>query len=331
LDLGAVMPMPITQLLSHDAEEHGRGLHGWMLDYMQMASGPFRGTLIQFWLDHIQLYREKTDRLLMKRGASWPDSVVLSLPVSADGYGWSGGHQLPIGHGLLSDGHSLPEILTPQTLDVICIAFDRRWFVARAVDRGYPEVADQVWRQTGLSMPPERLAGLRVFFLDMVDEVTRRPDLLTSPAARTAIEGAVLDILLEALSNSDAVDLRLQTPQKKITDLARAYALAHAFDKPGIEDLCRQAGVSRRHLQNCFLQSYGMSAIQLLKALRLNAVRRELKRNATEKKFVSIGDAAANWGFWHWSRFSAEYHKLFGELPSQTGHPQPTPKVSGAS
>jgi AraC family ethanolamine operon transcriptional activator len=331
LELGAAKPTPLTQFLSHDAEEHGRGLRGWMLDYMQMASGPFCGTLTQFRLDHIQLYREKTNRLLMKRGASWPGSIVLSLPLAADGYGWSGGHQLPVAYGLLSDGHDLPEILTPQTLDVICVAFDRRWFVARAVDYGYPDVADQVWRQTGLSMPPEKLADLRVFFLDMIDEVTRRPDLLTSPSGRAAIEDAVLNSLLEALSSSDAVDLRLQTPQKKITDLARAYALAHAFDKPGIEALCRQAGVSRRHLQNCFLQSYGLSAIQLLKAIRLNAVRRELKRNATERKFVSIGDIAANWGFWHWSRFSAEYRELFGELPSETGHIKVNPQVFGTS
>jgi AraC family ethanolamine operon transcriptional activator len=249
--------------------------------------------------------------------------------VSADGYGWSGGHQLPLAYGLLSDGRDLPEILTPQRLDVICVAFDRRWFAARAMDYGYPGVADRVWRQTGLSMPPERLAGLRAFFLDMIDEVARRPDLLTSPSGRVATEDAVLSILLEALANSDAVDLGRQTPQKKVTDLARAYALAHAFDKPGIEALCRQAGVSRRHLQNCFLQSYGLSAIQILKAIRLNAVRRELKRNAEEKKFVSIGDVAANWGFWHWSRFSAEYRDLFGELPSETGHSSQTGRFSG--
>ena len=72
MELSAVLLTPITQLLSHDAEEHGRGLRGWMLDYMQMASGPFRGSLTQFRLDNIQLYREDTDRPLMKRGASWP-------------------------------------------------------------------------------------------------------------------------------------------------------------------------------------------------------------------------------------------------------------------
>jgi AraC-like DNA-binding protein len=33
---------------------------------------------------------------------------------------------------------------------------------------------------------------------------------------------------------------------------------------------------------------------------------------------MTIGDAAAQWGFFHLSHFAADYHLLFGELPSQT-------------
>jgi AraC family ethanolamine operon transcriptional activator len=33
---------------------------------------------------------------------------------------------------------------------------------------------------------------------------------------------------------------------------------------------------------------------------------------------MSIGDAAARWGFFHLSHFAADYQELFGELPSQT-------------
>lgn len=306
-------------VLSHDAEDHGKQWDGWQLDYKQMAAGPFCGTVNQFRLDNIQIFREKTNRLLIKRGASWNGSIVLSVPVATEGYGWSGGHQLPLAYGLLSDGHDLPEILTPSVLDVVGLALDRQWFANRAMEYGYPEVAGSVWRQTGLSMPPQHLDGLRTMLVDVLDELSRRPELSSSRAGRAAVEAAVTMALIEALSKSDVVDLRIQTPQKNVTDLVRDYALAHAFDKPGIEALCRQAGVSRRHLQNCFLQSYGLSAVQFLKAIRLNGVRSDLKQNAESRKFVSIGDVAANWGFWHWSRFSAEYRDLFGEMPSETG------------
>lgn len=50
--------------------------------------------------------------------------------------------------------------------------------------------------------------------------------------------------------------------------------------------------------------------------MRLNRVRRELK---TERpRFDSVQEAAARWGFWHLSHFSAEYKTMFGELPSDT-------------
>ena len=52
--------------------------------------------------------------------------------------------------------------------------------------------------------------------------------------------------------------------------------------------------------------------------LRLNAVRRELRALAAAGQPVSIGDVAARWGFWHWSRFTENYRLLFGELPSHT-------------
>jgi AraC family transcriptional regulator, ethanolamine operon transcriptional activator len=38
----------------------------------------------------------------------------------------------------------------------------------------------------------------------------------------------------------------------------------------------------------------------------------------TRSADMSIGDAAAQWGFFHLSHFAADYQKLFGELPSMT-------------
>jgi AraC family ethanolamine operon transcriptional activator len=57
-----------------------------------------------------------------------------------------------------------------------------------------------------------------------------------------------------------------------------------------------------------------MSPVTYLRALRLNGVRRELKRGGDE----AVADRAARWGFWHQSRFAADYKHLFGELPSET-------------
>jgi AraC family ethanolamine operon transcriptional activator len=72
--------------------------------------------------------------------------------------------------------------------------------------------------------------------------------------------------------------------------------------------------VSRRTLQYSFQDVLQMSPVAYLRALRLNGVRRDLQAAGD----APVGDVAARWGFWHLSRFAADYRRLFGERPSDT-------------
>lgn len=314
-----MIPSSYSRVDSDDAEDHGRSVHGWQLEYSQIGRGTFSGRLEQFHLDNFQIFREKTNCVLMKCGSSWPGSVVCVLPINADGCARSGGHELPKKNfGLLSDGNNLPEILTPNLLDVVSIVFDRRWFALQAVDYGYPKVANLIWSQVGLPMSNEQFARLQVFFAEMFKQVEITPAIVSLPASRASLEDEIVTVLLECLSTTVPVNLQSETRQKILADAANAFVIRNAFDKPSIETLCLEVGISRRTLQNCFLQSYGISALQYLRATRLNAVRRDLKRNALQDNPLSIGVIAANWGFWHLSRFAGQYRELFGELPSET-------------
>lgn len=96
--------------------------------------------------------------------------------------------------------------------------------------------------------------------------------------------------------------------------------------------LCSIIGTSRRTLENIFIEAFGVSPYQYVRTLRLNAIRRELlsENNAG----VSIGDIAARWGVWHFSRFAADYRDMFGKLPSQErigpcSSPEQVPKQRG--
>ncbi|WP_422038640.1 helix-turn-helix domain-containing protein [Roseibium sp.] len=53
-----------------------------------------------------------------------------------------------------------------------------------------------------------------------------------------------------------------------------------------------------------------------LRVLRLNRARRKVGDRAFSGQ--SIGDIAAEEGFWDWSRFTNYYRRQFGELPSET-------------
>nr|WP_319383328.1 helix-turn-helix domain-containing protein [uncultured Roseibium sp.] len=73
---------------------------------------------------------------------------------------------------------------------------------------------------------------------------------------------------------------------------------------------------SRRTLENVFKNNVNMGPATYARVLRLNSARQKLLDG--ERLRDSIGDIAAEEGFWEWSRFSKYYHKLFGELPSET-------------
>jgi AraC-like DNA-binding protein len=59
-----------------------------------------------------------------------------------------------------------------------------------------------------------------------------------------------------------------------------------------------------------------MSPTAYLRVAALNAVRRDLVEGPRLRDAVS--HAATDWGFWHLSRFAAQYRALFGESPRHT-------------
>lgn len=73
---------------------------------------------------------------------------------------------------------------------------------------------------------------------------------------------------------------------------------------------------SRRTLENVFKTNVNMGPATYARIMRLNSARQKLLDGSRVND--SIGDIAAEEGFWEWSRFSKYYHKLFGELPSET-------------
>lgn len=146
--------------------------------------------------------------------------------------------------------------------------------------------------------------------------IDRDPAAAADPGIRLAIEDDLATAMLSA-----AVGHAHQAPPAPASIRAGAlrraldFIDAHAADAPRIADVCTASGASERTLRYAFYERFEMSPKAYLQGVRLNGVRRELRRRGDRP---SVSAAANHWGFWHLGQFAADYRRLFGELPSET-------------
>jgi AraC-like DNA-binding protein len=130
------------------------------------------------------------------------------------------------------------------------------------------------------------------------------------------LEASVISLLLQAQPHNYT---RLLNRQSGAGDrqlrVAEEYLRANAHLPLTLGDICLATGVNARTLQSSFHKKHSCSPMQFLRQVRMQEVRAGLlhpHENAT------VTSEASRWGFVHFGRFSREYQRAFGELPSQT-------------
>jgi AraC-like DNA-binding protein len=91
---------------------------------------------------------------------------------------------------------------------------------------------------------------------------------------------------------------------------------AHPGADLTLAELALECGVTSRTLQYAFRQHLGCTPSDYLRRVRLDLVRQVLRDGST----LSVGDAAARFGFFNPGRFASEYRQVFDENPRQTLH-----------
>ena len=152
----------------------------------------------------------------------------------------------------------------------------------------------------------------------MLDLVEVRSQLFVQPQTRPTVEQECIRRVVEVIAQSTGGDRTecWSSNRERLVRRADDYMRACLGGPLSLLDLCRELGVSERTLHYAFQEVRGLSPMAYLKAVRLNAVRQELK--AATAGTATVRDIAQRWGFWHTGEFAAAYRRLFGELPSQT-------------
>jgi AraC-like DNA-binding protein len=164
-------------------------------------------------------------------------------------------------------------------------------------------------------------AGLGASFYGMIrhlaDELAHNEAVVKSRLVCAQLEQTLLMLILCGAQHSyrDALEATSRSVCPKHVVKAYQYMVANARENITVADLTRVTGVSGRALYEGFRRFKGSSPIACLRAIRMQAVRKELLEGG------DCGDVthlAARWGFTHLGRFASSYQRIFGEKPSQT-------------
>lgn len=319
----------VGNCITTDAAEQATYLHGWNQRYEQLSPGPFEGHVTEVCFSDVQLFRERSTRSIQESCQVEGDTFVIGIPIHMDGYGWCDGWQVDLDTLLMHrPGHDLL-FRTSNRLDLVAVSLPQRDLVehARIVDK--LEVGPTLQRAAHALRSPKLAAELRNFLVTMMDSLNATPSMLAHAAIRKGLKEAVLSSVISIIGNAAPENATPRTSAGRQQIVSRAIDhMRTRIDEPlSISDLCTVLGVSRRTLQYCFEEALQVNPVSYLRALRLNGVRKEIKRS--DAAGLAIQDVAARWGFWHLSRFAQEYRQMFGELPSETLRATSTRQVGG--
>lgn len=304
-----------------DVDDHAACLTNWRQQYDQLSAGRFAGEFEEMRFGTTQLFCEVLDRSVHQEGEAWAGSLTVAVPVTLQGLGWFNGADFGTHSMVLIHNDCEFDFRTPQMLNLLACTVDADALSHHAERIEQRDLAKELAGRALVPTDPEKIDNFKRLMLATMAELRDRPGLARHAAARAAMQQALYHAIVRAcipgLPTAPGRQRATWNTGRRTAMRARDYMLAHIDEPLTIARVCTELEVPRRTLQQSFEDVFGLSPVRVLRALRLNGVRRAL-RELPEDAAATIADVAAEWGFWHLSHFSAAYKALFGELPSQT-------------
>ncbi|WP_182915645.1 helix-turn-helix domain-containing protein [Massilia cavernae] len=296
-----------------DANEHGRSLANLVQNYFQIEKGRFHSTLRQIELDGIHAFNERANCDIVQCGAVLPSAVALAWTVPALASGASdrthGGRM----HSGLKRGGGDWMYRVAADMEVAGFTMPAVEFDRLVEPLGFPATRSAS-RHIRFMHDSHAFSVLRSGF----DELKNHVEHLDREEVRAVLRKQLLDGIFCALQEAEVAGRPNLTRQtyNDIVKRSQDLVLGNPEYPPSVLDVCTELRVCRRTLQTSFTRVMGMSPSSYLRKIRLGGVRRLLRSVPASQ--MTIGEAAARWGFFHLGSFSNDYRQFFCELPSQT-------------
>jgi AraC-like DNA-binding protein len=172
----------------------------------------------------------------------------------------------------------------------------------------------------GLVVPPLLMRSVRRSLIKLSRHYLASTQKTPPPESSSEqLTRQVTQILIELYLSAQPAKTPAVRTAARLTRIVRVAEerFAEAKGNPvSLTDLCAATGVSHVTLSHAFMVVCGCSPMAYFKKRRLTDARLALLRAEPETNLVK--SVALEAGLTHMGRFSAEYHQLFGELPTTT-------------
>jgi AraC family ethanolamine operon transcriptional activator len=306
-----------------DVEQLAQLRPGWRLDVLQLSPGRYRGQLRWAWAARAGLFEEVGNCSVRQRGERDAGLVAFAMLCGPTAGARFHGHPVPPESLLIGRGDTL-DLCLPAGASLLSLLVP-----AQGLRALWPGLYGKPWSrwldgQVVVPARPGMAAALAHRHRQALDAMTLPATALSAQAAAGLADAVLLEWLQAIPPTVRADEPAALCAQRRLVEKACTEVLDAADETPSLQEVCRRVGASPRRLQHCFQALLGVSPLHYLRAARLGAVRRELRRAAGSGGTVQ--EIAHGHGFWHMGAFSAEYKRLFGELPTATLGP----RLSGA-
>ncbi|MET3458054.1 helix-turn-helix domain-containing protein [Pseudomonas kilonensis] len=302
----------------HDIHVHAATVQEWSQDYNQLTAGLAESSLIQLTTPRCHVFREQINQRVVQHGVAPRGKMCFAVPITVPGTIRMQGREVDDSSLFFLQGGEEFMFHMPLGMELLAITFERDLFEQALAQTASAKEISQLLRQPVIKVSTQRYAEARHRMLAAFSQALLSEELDNSQDREMALEQTMLGELLQLMTDP-ACDKQQRTPSSTrsyIVEKCHRLATAQLNNVPSVDELCQRLQVSRRTVQNSFRSVTETTPVNYLRSVRLNGVRRTLM--STPASRLSIGDAAAQWGFYHLSHFAAEYQALFAELPSQT-------------
>lgn len=307
-------PWRVTR--SAGVDQLAQSISGWEQVYDQTSPGRFYGSLTELMLGPVQLFVELSSHALMQSCRTWSGATWFGIPVHKQQAVRVDGTRVEPHMLAVHSGQGDFQLTTPDNFGFLGVVVQTE-YLRHYANVEHSELDADLLTQRVLQLPADCIDDLRTWMKQLLQVDSPPLDWMT-PQARQLLQDETLSALVQILTRGQKGPREKVSSQhaRRTLQRTRDYLQTHTDRCVSVHELCEQLGSSPRALQDCFQRCLGLSPKAYLKAVKLNEVRRELLR--ADSALASVSDVAVRYGFWHLSRFAADYRWLFGELPSQT-------------